>query len=170
MASNPSAYCIWRDVHISIEGDSRKKGGDGASICALMVCEAESEDGNGGWHSGGLLNHPRCCGAGNWRLAWEEDRVKGSSYCYAQCDHIITVKTRCLFAMACQLLAVQGGRKRLRWPSLWKQSFLFLPLKYQVPEWEAGWVTHFSEDSTLCCLLALYKYLLSKKFKWLFAL
>lgn len=41
MASNPSAYCTQRDVHISIEGDSRKKGGDGASSYALMICEAE---------------------------------------------------------------------------------------------------------------------------------
>ena len=72
---------------------------------------------------------------GHLRSEWW-DRVKGSSCCYARRDCIVTVKTRCLVSMACQLLAVQGGNKRPRWLTLWKQGFSLLPPKYLVPVWE----------------------------------
>lgn len=56
---------------------------------------------------------------GHLRPEWW-DRVKGSSCCYTRCDCNVTVRTRCLFSLACQLLAVQGRRKRPRWVTLWK--------------------------------------------------
>lgn len=74
---------------------------------------------------------------GHLRPEWW-DRVKGSSCCYTRCDCNVTVRTRCLFSLACQLLAVQGRRKRPRWVTLWKQDFLLLPLKSLFPVWETG--------------------------------
>lgn len=74
---------------------------------------------------------------GHLRPEWW-DRVKGSSCCYTRCDCNVTVRTRCLFSLACQLLAVQGRRKRPRWVTLWKQDFLLLPLKCLFPVWETG--------------------------------
>lgn len=112
-----------KNVHINIESNSRKKW-DGASNCAWM------STGQQGWKwrltEQWAVEQPLYCGSRNWRLTWEEGRVKGSSHCYARCVCIVTVKSRCLFSVPCQLLALQGGRKRLRQPFESRVSFFFL--------------------------------------------
>lgn len=96
------------------------------------------------------------------------DRVKGSSCCYTRCDCNVTVRTRCLFSLACQLLAVQGRRKRPRWVTPRKQDFLLLPLKclFQCGRQARSLVS----ERKVLWVLALCKYQFSKRFKWFFAL
>lgn len=85
-----------------------------------------------------LLNKPSFCFKG-WSLdIWIVRPGEGKLTLLCS----VAVKTKfwfCfVFPVACQTLAVQGGKKSPRWVPLWKQGFSLLPLEYLVLVWETG--------------------------------